>query len=205
MQLYMVGASPFARKVRAVGMALGLADRLEIVKSNPHERPPVLVAQNPLSKVPTLVTDEGEAIPDSLMICEYLASLVPGQTVLPLAPGPARRAVMHRHVLANGIMDCGVTRRVESLKASEPDRLATMERQKATIIRVLDWFEAPGRIDGPAEGAMTLDGLTLAAALGYLDFRFPGDGWRDKRSRLTAWYAAAQKRPEISQTRYFDG
>ena len=200
MKLYMVGASPYARKVRAVAVTLGLADRIDIVIANPHERPAELVAQNPLSKVPTLVTDDGEAIIDSLSICEYLAALADGQQVIPFTPGPARRRILHRHALAHGVMDCGVIRRVESLKTPEPDRLAWMERQKATIFRVLDWFEALGDLDGP----MTLDRLTLAAALGFLDFRFPGDGWREGRPRLTAWQDAAETLPALATTQPFE-
>lgn len=200
MHLYMVGASPYARKVRAVAVALGLADRLKLVIANPHERPAELIAENPLSKVPTLVTDDGEAIPDSLTICEYLTSLVPGQDILPFEPGPARRNILHRHNLAHGIMDCAVIRRVESLKAPDPDRIAWIERQRATIRRVLDWFEAAPELGGP----MTLDRLSLAVALGFLDFRFPDEGWREGRPRLAAWQMKAEALPALAETKPFE-
>jgi glutathione S-transferase len=196
----MVGASPYVRKVRAVAVALDLADRLELVIANPHDRPATLVDLNPLSKVPTLLTDNGEAIVDSLSICEYLASLVPGQTIIPFTPGPHRRAIMQRYDLAHGIMDCAVIRRVESLRAQEPDRIAWCERQRATIARVLDRFETAGELDGP----MTLDRLTLAAALGFLDFRFPDEGWRTDRPALTAWYARAATLPALRETEPFE-
>ncbi|UUX49267.1 glutathione S-transferase family protein [Nisaea acidiphila] len=199
MKLFMVGASPYARKVRAVGVTLGLTDGIEIVIANPHERPAELLRHNPLSKVPTLVADDGEAIVDSLSICEYLCSLVEGQTVLPVSPGPERRRILFRHDLAHGVMDCGVVRRVESLKAEEPDRMDWMARQVATIGRVLDWFEASDALHGP----MTLDRLTLASALGFLDFRFPDDGWRNSRPRLSDWYAEAAKLPALAETEPF--
>lgn len=199
MKLFMVGASPYARKVRAVAVTLGLAERIEIVIANPHERPADLLRHNPLSKVPALVADEGEAIIDSLSICEYLCSLVEGQSVLPFTPGPERRRILFRHDLAHGVMDCGVIRRVESLKTKEPDREDWMARQFATTGRVLDWFEASDALHGP----MTLDRLTLAAALGFLDFRFPDDGWRDGRPRLTEWHAEAAKLPALAETEPF--
>ena len=199
MKLFMVGASPYARKVRAVAVTLGIAERIELVIANPHERPPELVRHNPLSKVPTLVTDDETAVIDSLSICEYLAEQVEGQTVLPFTPGEERRQILFRHDLAHGIMDCAVIRRVESLKAEEPDRVDWMARQVATIGRVLDWFEGSDQLDGP----MTLDRLTLAAALGFLDFRFPDDGWRSGRPRLTRWYEAAARLPALSETQPF--
>ena len=199
MKLYMVGASPYARKVRAAAVALGLEDRLEIVIANPHERPADLVGLNPLSKVPTLVTDDGTPLADSYAICEHLARLVPGQTLIPLAPGPDRDAFLQRHALGHGLMDCGVIRRVEGLKTPEPDRLDWMARQQATIARVLDRIEA----EDPLPDRQRLDDLTLAAALGFLDFRFPDEGWRTARPRLAAWHRAAETWPAMARTRPF--
>lgn len=199
MKLYMVGASPYARKVRAVAVSLGLAERLELVIANPHERPEPLVALNPLSRVPTLLTDDGETVIDSLNICEYLAALVPGQSVIDFRPGPSRRKMLHRHALAHGVMECGVILRVESLKAVESDRTEWMQRQQTTIARVLDVFETDPVLEGP----MTLDRLTLACALGFLDFRFPEEGWRIGRPRLAGWQARAETLPALSETRPF--
>ncbi|MDZ4093389.1 MAG: glutathione S-transferase family protein [Paracoccaceae bacterium] len=199
MKLFMVGASPFARKVRAVGVQLGLEDRLEIVIFNPHKRPPDLVAQNPLSKVPTLIDDDGRPHIDSYTICEYLATLASDSDLIPQS-GEPRRLVLFRHALAHGIMEAAVTRRLESLRAPEPDRLGWIQTQRQTIARTLDWFEADPALDGP----LTLDRLTLAAALGFLDFRFPDDGWRAGRPRLTDWQEKTDLSPALDRTRPFD-
>lgn len=199
MKLFMVGASPYARKVRAAAIQLGLGSQLDLVVANPHHRPPELVAVNPLSKVPTLVDDEGVSHTDSLAICEHLDSLSDRFDLLPKS-GEARHRALFRHALAHGIMDCAVIRRVESLKAKEADRDSWMERQKQTIVRVMDYFEADHALDGPP----TLDRLTLAAALGFLDFRFPDDAWRNGRPRLTAWYGEMAKTPPLSETQPYD-
>ncbi|MEQ8707902.1 MAG: glutathione S-transferase family protein [Rhodospirillales bacterium] len=199
MKLFMVGASPYARKVRAAAIQLGLESQLELIIANPHHRPPELVAVNPLSKVPTLVDDQGHPHTDSLAICEYLDSLTDSFDLLPTA-GDERHRALFRHSLAHGIMDCAVIRRVESLKSREADRDSWMDRQKQTIIRIADWFEADNDLDGPP----TLDRLTLAAALGFLDFRFPGDAWRTRRPRLTAWYEAMAKTPPLAGTEPHD-
>ena len=50
---------------------------------------PALLAYNPLSKVPTLITDDGMSLYDSPVICEYLDSLGSAPKLFP-APGPAR-------------------------------------------------------------------------------------------------------------------
>lgn len=199
MQLFMVGASPYARKVRASAEVVGLGDRMEIKIANPHERPPELIEKNPMSKVPTLVTEDGEVIFDSYCICEYLDE-VGGPNVLLPAGGLGRRKTLQRYTLAHGIMDCAVVRRLEELRAPDADRDAWVARQVKTIGRVLDHFEASDELDGPT----TLDRITLGAALEFLDFRFPEDGWRNGRPRLTAWLEQVSQRPEMAKTQPYE-
>ena len=199
MKLLMVGASPYARKVRVFAAERGLHDSLEIVISNPHVRPPELVAENPLSKVPTLIAEDGTAHIDSLAICLYLDSLGSAPPLVP-AGGAERWAVLQRHALGHGVMDCAVFRRVESLLPPEKDRLATMEKHYQTTVRVLDRFEGAMV---PEPGKVALDTLTLACALSYIDFRHPGDNWRDNRPRLSAWHAEFARRPSMQSTEFF--
>ena len=166
--------------------------------ANPHERPPELVNANPLSKVPTLIDDDGSVHVDSLAICLYLDTLGDAPPLAPL-DGPDRWPVLQRHALANGVMDSAVTRRMESLRAAEPDRLAWMERQVKTITRVLDRFET--LVDRLSDNAR-LDTITLACALSYLDFRFPDDRWRNGRPRLADWHVRFEQRPSMQLTRF---
>ena len=196
MKLFMVKASPYARKVRVAAAERGLHDRLELVIANPHDRPPELVAANPLSKVPTLIADDGSVHADSFAICLYLDTVGDRSPVVPIK-GPNRWPVLQRHALAHGIMDCSVTRRLESLRATEPDREAWMDRQLQTTIRVLDRFEESVEALG---NDASLDAITLACALSYLDFRFASDHWRDARPRLTSWHARFEQRPSMQMT-----
>ena len=196
-KLFMVGASPYARKVLVFASERGLRDRIEPAIANPHERPPELVEANPLSKVPTLIADDGSVHVDSLAICLYLDTLGDAPPLAPLQ-GPDRWPVLQGHALANGIMDAAVTRRVESLRAAEPDRLGGMERQHQTIARVLDRVETTDRFGNDPR----LDTITLACALSYLDFRFAGDRWRDGRPRLADWHARFEERPSMQLTKF---
>jgi len=198
-KLFMVGASPYARKVRVLAIERGVFDRIEPVIANPHERPAALVAANPLSKVPTLIADDGSVHIDSLAICMYLDTLGAAAPLVPLG-GASRWPVMQRHALAHGIMDCSVTRRMESLLTPEPDRLKWMDKQFQTTVRTLDWFEE--KIDGFG-GAIAIDTITLGCALSYVDFRLASDDWRANRPKLAAWHAAFEKRPAMEQTKFF--
>lgn len=198
MKLFMVGASPYARKVRVVAAECGLHDEIEPIIENPHMRAAALVRANPLSKVPTLIADDGFVHIDSFAICAYLDMLGGGPRLVPL-DGPDRWHVMHRHALAHGAMDCSVIRRMEGQLAAEPDRAAWMERQLLTTGRVLDRFE---ETLGDFADSVAVDTITLACALSYLDFRFPGDDWRADRPRLTAWHAEFEERPSMQMTRF---
>src|SRR5215218_2000760 len=83
-------ASPYVRKVMACAIARGLDERIEEVTTNPHESPPALLGVNPLSKVPALLLDDGTALFDSPVICEYLDSLGDARRLFPAAGTPAR-------------------------------------------------------------------------------------------------------------------
>jgi len=199
-KLFMVRASPYARKVLVLAAERGLRDQIETIIANPHECPVTLVDINPLSKVPTLIADDNSIHIDSLAICLYLDTLGTHSPLIPL-DGPDRWPIMQRHALAHGVMDCAVIRRVESLMAPEPDRLAWMERQYRTTVRVLDRFEA---IITTLGDHVAVDTLTLACALSYLDFRFPQDQWRTNRPQLATWHGEFEQRPSMQLSQFHE-
>jgi glutathione S-transferase len=63
-----------------------------------------LLPDNPLSKIPTLVLDDGSALYDSAVICEYLDSLHDGPKLFP-ADAKARWTALRRHALGSGLLD----------------------------------------------------------------------------------------------------
>lgn len=199
MQLFMVGASPYARKVLALAVERGIRDKIDVVIENPHARPHVLLAANPLSKVPTLIADDGTAHIDSFAICSLLDTMGHAPPLVPLS-GPQRWPVLQRHALAQGVLDCSVSRRVDGLLPQEKDRAVVMEKHRQTTIRVLDRFES--QLDDFVD-QVALDTITLACGLSYLNFRFPDDDWRAGRPGLTAWHTKFEQRPCMEQTRFF--
>jgi len=46
----------------------------------------------------------------------------------------------------------------------------------------------------------TIGQIAAGCCLGYLDFRFPGDGWRARHPRLAAWYEGFAARPSMQAT-----
>lgn len=195
MKLRHSSTSPFARKVLIAAMELGVDKRIELVPSFPFAADTDLPRDNPLGKLPALVLEDGTSLYDSPVICEYLDWLTGGR-LFPAA-GPARWTALRRQALADGILDSAVLRLLEGRRPAELQSSAWVERQKAAMDRALDVLEgeAPDFGDGFDIGL-----VTVASALGYIDFRFVGDAWRNGRPRLTAWFAAVSQRPSVAAT-----
>jgi glutathione S-transferase len=193
-KLYYSPTSPYVRKVVACAIIRGLDGRIDKHPTNPHASPPDLVADNPLSKVPCLVTDDGLSLFGSQVICEYLDTL--GEE-LPLFPGhgaPRWRALKFQS-LGDGILDAAVPCRGEQGKPREDARDAQIARFKAVISRAVDTLEAD-----PPHKHIDIGSITVACALGYLDFRFASDEWQSGHPKLVAWYEAFVQTKGLAET-----
>jgi glutathione S-transferase len=195
MKLFYSPTSPFVRKVVACAIIRDLDSRIERIATDAHASLPAFLAANPLSKVPALLTEDGEALFDSPVICEYLDSIGDAPPLFP-GHGASRWAALRYQALGDGMMDAGVLARGESLRPAEDARQANIDRQKAAVARSLALLEA----HPPSDGLPDIGGITVACALGYLDFRYAADGWRDHHPRLTQWFAGFSTLPGIAQT-----
>lgn len=194
MKMYHSPASPYARKVRICAITRGLDARIELVPCNPNESPAELLAQNPLSKIPTLITDDGVALFDSPVICEYLDSLGDALPMFP-AQGAARWRALKLQAMGDGILDACVPRRGELAKPKEAGRDALIARWRAAVERTLDALEA-----ALPHTSKDIGTITVACALGYLDFRFPQEPWRPTRPKLAAWFEAFSQDKAVAAT-----
>lgn len=189
MKLYSSSHSPFVRKVRVTAIVLGIDERIEIIDSptTPIATDPAVASANPLGKIPALVTDDGETIYDSRVICEYLISLAGNETLLPAAR-PARWTALRQQALADGLLDAAILRRYEGALRPEDKRWPDWDQaQKRKADSALDALEAGV---GDLQGEPTIGGIAAACALGYLDLRFADEDWRQGRPKLAEWYDA---------------
>jgi len=90
MKLYSGYISPFASRARMAVYAKGLD--VEILSPPGGSKSPEFLAINPMGKLPCLVTDEGQAVPESGIIVEYLEALYPERPLTPACPDEATRA-----------------------------------------------------------------------------------------------------------------
>ena len=194
MKLCFSPTSPYVRKVRACAITREVDHLIELVPTNPNESRPEFIAINPLAKVPALVTDDGMALFDSPVICEYLDSI---GDALPMFPehGALRWRALKFQAMGDGILDASVPRRGEMLKPQDDGRAAWIARQKAAVDQTLDALEA----DPPHRG-IDIGSIAVACALGYLDFRFAAQPWRPAHPKLAAWFEAFAQNPGIADT-----
>jgi glutathione S-transferase len=195
MKLHHSTASPYVRKVMACAIARGIDGRIETVATNPHASPPELLADNPLSKLPALVADDGTAIYDSPVICEYLDTLGDAPPLFPPTGTTARLHAQIVHATADGILDAAVARRLHMAHPQDDGRRAFDARQKAAVERALAVLEA-----APPIGLDDIGAIAVGCALGYLDFRFAAEPWRDAHPKLAAWFAEVSRLPPLART-----
>jgi glutathione S-transferase len=131
--------SPF---VRRVGIALRLYDlpfehRPWSVFSDPEKIRPY----NPLTRVPTLVLDNGEVLIESHCILDYLDSLVPAERAMFPHAEPARRQALKIAALATGLADKAVSLFYE-LQLHQDASEVWVNRCRGQIAAVLAVLEA---------------------------------------------------------------
>ncbi len=190
--------SPYVRLVMVTLHETGLVDRVSLIPTNVWDPATDIAADNPLGKVPALILDDGTVYVESGMICEFLDSLHDGVNLFP-AHGPDRWSALRRQALARGVIDASVDRIIElGRRPKELQWPAWLERRQRSTARTLDLLE--GEVAQPPTD-ISIGDAALGCALGYLDFRFPGDNWREGRPNLTRWYDdGVARRPSMTAT-----
>ena len=196
MKLFFSATSPYVRKCLVVAHELGVAERITLLPSNAHpvQRDATLVAQNPLGKVPTLVTDDGQVLYDSRVICEYLDASFGGQ----LFPrdGVARWQALTLQSLADGMLDAALLARYE--EAARPEALRWAEWSAGQLDKLHTSLAALEAAPAQLTGRVDIGTLALGCALGYIDFRFDRLGWRGRYPQVAAWAAGFLQRPSMA-------
>jgi glutathione S-transferase len=201
MRLHWSPKSPYVRKVLICAHELGLTYRLELVRSvaamsKPNAR---LMQDNPLSKIPTLVLEDGFALFDSAVICEYLNELGAG-TLFP-REGSDKWQTQRWHAFGDGLLDALILWRNErEREAPLPALLEAFELKTRAALKQLD-----DEAQALNETAFSIGHIALACALGYLDYRFDAFGWRAIAPRLAEWHAEVGTRPSFQTTEPIDG
>ena len=200
MKLHHNPASPFVRMVMVTAHEVGIADQIEKIDTGtflPVEVNQQVAKDNPLGRIPTLVTDHGTPVYDSRVICEYLCHHAGDKVLLPDEP-VSRFKFLTLQSLAVGTMDSAVALRYELALRPEamrwPDWIA---RQKTRISNSLDVLENSW---GNELESVNCGSIAVACLLAYLDFRYGDMNWRNSCPNLAKFYEGFASRASMMNT-----
>ena len=181
--------SPFARKVRMAILRLGLAERVAEVRGDPMNPQDVLRQDNPLGKIPVLITDDDHAVYDSRVILEYLDHFAGGGIIIPDG-WPARREALTLQALCDGILDAAILIVYESRhRPADIHHPPWLDYQRGKVVRGLTTFAKAL----PDPEHFNIGTIAAACMLGYLDARRQVD-WRKDFAMLVPWLDAFRAR-----------
>lgn len=201
----------FAHKVLITAHECGHWDNIDFVATFPFKNGDGedqgyaydLTAINSLNKVPTLVTETGQAIFGSQAVCEYLDATSTARRMYP-EPGPKRWDAITRLATGDTIFETTVQMVAEQWQPEEQWNMSLFERLWPKYIAALDKFELEAK-----RGWSDFDvgHASMLHAISYLGFRaefyeakdpvHPEFNWRDGRPALSEWYDEAMQRPSV--------
>ncbi|MFB2607446.1 glutathione S-transferase family protein, partial [Rhizobium phaseoli] len=187
MKLLWSPPSPYSSKVRMAAHFLGL--EMNDIRVDTNTGPAILVDNNPLGKIPTLLTDDGASVFDSVAIMHYFDRLTKGR-LYPAKKGKRTDAEV-LEALSDGICDCLLTIVYERrFRDEEKIHQPWIDRQWKKVTSGLAHLSA-----NPPKPGKKLNGghFALAATLSYLDLRFKGQ-WEAEHAPLIDWLAQFEKK-----------
>jgi glutathione S-transferase len=201
MKLHWSPKSPYVRKAMVCAHELGVVDRIELVRSVVAMVKPnaSLMLENPLSKIPTLVLDDGFVLFDSVVICEYLDDLA-GGTLFP-KQGREKWQALRWHAFGDGLLDALILWRNE--REREVPMQVLIDAFDLKTRALLKQFDAEAQ--ALAKMPFSIGHVAIGCGLGYLDYRFEALGWRGLAPGLADWFAETSARPSFQATQVFEG
>lgn len=180
MKLLYSSTSPYSAKVRMAARHLGIDITSQPTKTD--DAPAELTTSNPLGKIPVLIRDEKSPIYDSVAIMQFLNRETKGK-LYPRNPEKRTNAEV-LEALCDGITDCLLAIVYEKrMRPAEKVHQPWIDRQWEKAVRGLDYLNAnPPKVNKNLHGGH----FALAALLGYLALRFPGE-WEKGHGKLKNW------------------
>ena len=187
--------SPYVRKVIVALREKGAAyDYVEVSAGDPS-----VGAANPLSKIPTLIRNDGGVVFDSPVIAEYVDGMDGKPTLIPIA-FEDRIAVKQWEALGDGVTDAAVAIAHEEKEPAEkrkgPDYYAKQRKKIDGGLRRVE--ETLGKSEFVHGASFTLGDAACYSALAYLDRTQPDFNWRAAYPRTAAYFARLAQRPSVA-------
>ena len=197
MKLLYTVTSPIARKCRIMARELNLMDQIEEVITTTRSEDALIIKNNPNGMVPTLETDEGFNIVESMAICNYLEKQSNNKVFI------TQDEKKYWQIYA---LDSIASQTFESIVSRARERIYKPEKfhypdgikhEQGRAERTLDLLEkeSPNYIDTFNKLHVTIGLCGLV-----LDNVFPNEEWKNNRRNLANIYESFMKRDSFSDT-----
>tara|TARA_B100000676_G_C17827917_1_gene706222 strand:+ start:160 stop:768 length:609 start_codon:yes stop_codon:yes gene_type:complete len=175
-------ASPYVRKVRLAGYLSGLNDQIELLNPD-HETYIKMKLNNPLGKIPVLMTPNNQYVFDSRVIVELL-----NETSGKLYPNDDnKKIILTNAALTEGLVDASLLYVYSIRYAGDQKPSEVWQKLQLTKIEnTIDYLDKNVSNDfNPSK--VYISHIGLIVALDYLNFRKIYD-WEMKTKNLDAWH-----------------
>lgn len=199
MKLYLNATSPYARMVRIIMLEKQLENKVELCWCDPWNDDEALLKESPIGRIPTLVTDVGMAISESLLIALYLDEQCSAR---PLFSADWKEETFHVAGLGVGLMDAAFSTVISAkyLNDEANDSVLSQRRLRA-IQRTLEHLEKNLACYLSHE-SISVGDIAVAVALDYLAFRLPELGISNTYTKLEDWRSNISTRLSFTQTAF---
>ena len=198
MKLYYGKTSPYARKVLVLLHETKQLQDVELIDSTNPGKTPIesVAANNPLSKVPTLVRPDGPSLYDSRVICRYLDHRAGGK----FYPGENRLwETLTLETTGDGVMDAALLITYEGrLRPEEKQWDGWIDQQWEKVAAACSALNA--RWMSHLAGPLGIGHISVACALSYLDLRHDARNWRRGNDALSTWHEKISQRSSMKST-----
>ena len=175
-------ASPYVRKVRLAGYLSDLNDQIELLNPD-HAIHIKMKSNNPLGKIPVLMTPNDQYIFDSRVIIELLND-VSGK----LYPSDSnKKIILTNAALAEGLVDASLLYVYSMRYAGDQKPSEVWQKLQLTKIEnTLDYLDK-NVLNKFDPSILFISHIGLIVALDYLNFRKIYD-WKMKTKNLDVWH-----------------
>lgn len=206
MKLYQTYVSPFPSRVRLLLYAKGID--VEIVEPpgfhSSAESKGDFAAFNPMERIPVLLLDDGRALPESEVICEYLEDIFPEPTLRPASPWARAQARLIARI-CDIYLVMAMIPLFQAVGQPRADwNTARIENALHEIQKALDYLEEYIGVDGYAVGTSLTqaDGALLPQLILAYEWAprlFGSESLLGTHPKLSSYWAAIQSDPIASR------
>ncbi len=197
MKLLYTVTSPIARKCRIIARELDLMHRIDEVITTTRSEDALIMKNNPNGMVPTLETDEGYNIVESMAICNYLERVSQNKEFIPQDENHYWQ-IYALDTIASQTFESIVSRAREKIYKPEefhfPDGI---KHEQGRSIRSLNLLEEQSHLFKDTYNKLH---VTIGLCCLVLDNVFPDENWQDNKPNLLKIYEKFQTKESFIET-----